>query len=174
MTRVLASTVLLLTLFVVAPVPHAQVSPSAASDLVALLGANGLTRDSNGDAIADAVAARVIVPAAPALEDSLAAANIAARLGFETSALTLPLVVRDDQPEARTAIVPILVGRGNSLVRASATKNEIAVAGLKPGQGLIAVIPSPFGTGTAIVVTGGDDKGTLAAANVLAGRLPRL
>jgi hypothetical protein len=31
------------------------------------------------------------LPDAPTLEDSTAAANLAARLGFETSALSLPL-----------------------------------------------------------------------------------
>ncbi len=156
------------------PRPFAQTPAAPPADLVSLFAANGLTRDTNGDGIADTVAARVIVPAQPALEDSLAAANLAARLGFETSAFSLPLVVRDDQAEARSSALPILVGRSNSFVRALAAKNELALTALKPGQGLIALVSSPFGNGPAIVVAGGDDKGTLAAANVVAGRLPRL
>jgi hypothetical protein len=58
-------------------------------DLASFFGPRGLTRDGNGDGIADTVAARVIVPAIPALEDSTAAANVAGRLGFETSSLSL-------------------------------------------------------------------------------------
>ena len=55
--------------------------------------AAGAVRDTNGDGLADSVAARVIVPADPAVEDVQAAANIAGRLGFETTALTLPIVM---------------------------------------------------------------------------------
>jgi len=56
--------------------------------------AGGAVRDTNGDGLADSVAARVIVPAEPAVEDIQAAANIAGRLGFETTALSLPIVWR--------------------------------------------------------------------------------
>ena len=51
--------------------------------------AAGAVRDTNGDGLADAVVARVVLPAEPAIEDVQAAANIAGRLGFETTALTL-------------------------------------------------------------------------------------
>ena len=57
--------------------------------------AAGAVRDTNGDGLADAVAARVVVPAEPTIEDVQGAANIAGRLGFETTALTLPIVVGD-------------------------------------------------------------------------------
>jgi hypothetical protein len=72
-------------------------------------GTNGLVRDTNGDRIADDVAARVIVAAAPSRDDSAAAANIAARLGFETSALSLPLVLRDNDVSEASKIqcIPI-------------------------------------------------------------------
>src|SRR5512143_2334723 len=59
--------------------------------------ARGIVRDTNGDGLADTVAARVIVPAEPSGEDVEAAANIAARLSYETTAMTLPIVARDDQ-----------------------------------------------------------------------------
>jgi len=56
---------------------------------------SGAVRDTNGDGIPDTIAARVIVPASPAHEDVEGAATIAGRLGYETSAMTLPVVVRD-------------------------------------------------------------------------------
>ena len=76
------------TVPVMADAPHPQT-------LTALVAANSLTRDTNGDGLADSVAARVIIPANPSLADLEAATNLAARLGYETTALTLPLVVRD-------------------------------------------------------------------------------
>ena len=154
--------------------PRAQLSEPSLG-LAAYFGAAGLVRDTNGDGLADSVAARVIVPAEPALEDSLAAANLAGRLGFETTALTLPLVVRDtDGDLAHTGIVPVFVGRANRFVRDLAAQGAISLDGLLPGQGLIAVVRSPFTDGGALVVAGGDDKGTLAAGTMMAARLPRL
>ena len=74
--------------------------------LTAIVGPqSSLTRDTNGDGLADSVAARVIVPAAPTLGEMEAATNLAARLGYETTALTLPLVIRDQRRvEVRASI----------------------------------------------------------------------
>jgi hypothetical protein len=136
---------------------------------------NGLVRDTNGDQIADDVAARVIVAAAPSRDDSAAAANIAARLGFETSALSLPLILRDnDVSQASKIAIPILLGHTNTFVMRLVERGDIALSGLEPGQGLIAVVPSPLGGPAGLVVAGKDSKGTLAAATELAARLPRL
>ena len=152
--------------------PQAQPAPPVL-DLAALFGPHGFVRDTNGDAIADRIAARIVVPASPSIEDSLATANIAARLGFETSALSFPLVVRDPGPPTGADVV-VLVGKENRFVRDLMARGDLAPAALAPGQGLIAVTASPAGSGRAVVVTGADDKGTLAAGTVLAARLPRL
>src|SRR5438876_11943364 len=78
--------------------------------LTALVGPKSLTRDTNGDGLPDIVAARVIVPADPSLADVEAATNLAARLGYETTALTLPLVIRDnDVPQPAAVVVTVLV-----------------------------------------------------------------
>ena len=92
--------------------PSGQTPVAAPGDLTGLFGPRGLVRDSNGDSLADRVAARIIVPAVPTIEDSAAAVNFAARLGFETRSLTLPLVQRDNGVREPAAIeVPIIVGR---------------------------------------------------------------
>src|ERR1700754_3498147 len=52
-----------------------------------------MAQDTNGDQIADAICGHVIVPKSPSAAENTAAANFAARLGYETSALTLPIVV---------------------------------------------------------------------------------
>src|SRR4029077_5501998 len=79
--------------------------------------AAGAVRDTNGDGLADTVAARVILPADPSIEDIQAAANIAGRIGFETTALTLPVVLRaPDVAQPASVAVPIVVGRSNPFV----------------------------------------------------------
>jgi len=134
----------------------------------------GVVRDTNGDGLADTVVARVMVPARPAAEDVLAASNIAARLGFETMAMSLPLVLREDAVgRGGDAVLPILVGREHTLIKKLAAEGKIDLKSLSAGQGLIAIVPSPFGGPDGIAVAGGDDEGTLAAANELAARLPR-
>jgi hypothetical protein len=136
---------------------------------------SGIVRDTNGDALADAVAARVILPARPAAEEIEAATNLAARLGFETTALSLPIVVRDhDVQQPDSIALPILVGRENALVAKISGRGDLNLQSLKPGQGLIVAVSSPLGGGDGVVVAGSDPAGTLAAANELAARLPRL
>jgi hypothetical protein len=133
------------------------------------------TRDTNADGIPDDIVARVIVPAAAAPEDVAAAANIAARLGFETMALSLPVVARDGEISRPAEVVlPILVGRENRFVRKLVEAGRLDLQALRPGQGVVAVVPSPLGGADGIVVVGADGEGTLAAADELAGRLPRL
>src|SRR5262245_14642514 len=152
-----------------------QAPASSPLDLIALFGARGLTRDANGDGIADTVAARLVLPDTPTLEDSTAAANLAARLGFETSALSLPLAVRESAVQQAAGLeIPIVIGRGATAVKALNDRGAIRLADLSPGQGLIAAVRAPLGGGDGLVIAGGDDKGTLAAANVAAARLPRL
>ncbi|HEV2983290.1 MAG TPA: M14 family zinc carboxypeptidase [Vicinamibacterales bacterium] len=152
---------------------HADVR--GAHSLTAIVGAQGLTRDTNGDGLADTVAARVIVPASPTLGEVEAATNLAARLGYETTALTLPLVIRDsDVAQPGSIDVPILVGRTNRFVQRLVDGKALDLAALKPGQGLIAAVASPLGGGDGLVVAGGDDEGTVNAGVELAARLPRV
>src|SRR6185503_20973766 len=62
----------------------------------------------------------------------------------------------------------------NRFVRQLTNSRAIDVASLKPGQGLIAAVPSPLGGGDGLIVVGGDDEGTLNAGIELAARLPRV
>ena len=158
-----------------APTPSAQPASGAPPDLASFFGPRGLVRDSNGDALNDHIAARIIVPATPSREDGLTAANIAARLGFETTSMSLPLVLDDNTvPQPAGIDVPILVGRSNAFVRKLADAGAIDLQALRPGQGLIAAVRSPLGGGDGLVIAGGDDTGTLAAGTHVAARLPRL
>src|SRR6516165_3383916 len=78
----------------------------------------GAVRDTNGDGLPDTIATRVIVPATPTSEDVEGAATIAGRLGHETSAMTLPVVVRDSELSQPGGItLPILIGRENQFIK---------------------------------------------------------
>lgn len=149
---------------------------SVANSLASLYDvASGAVRDSNGDGLADSVAARIIVPADPTIEDIQAAANIAGRLGFETTALTLPVVIKaSDVPQGASIAFPILVGRGNPLIKKLTDQGALDLKDLKPGQALVTVVDSPLGGPAGIAVVGGDDAGTLNGATALAAYLPRL
>jgi hypothetical protein len=61
--------------------------------------------DTNGDGIADFINGHVVVPPDATAAECAAAANIAARIGYETSEFTPPLVV------AAAAGPRLLVGR---------------------------------------------------------------
>jgi hypothetical protein len=63
-----------------------------------------MAQDTNGDQIADAICGHVIVPKSPSAAENTAAANFAARLGYETSALTLPIVVAATGQMARVVL----------------------------------------------------------------------
>jgi hypothetical protein len=169
------ASVLVLLLVGGALIPNAAMRQTrdGGATLTTLFVPGGIVRDTNSDNIPDAVGARIVVPASPTVREIQAAANIAARLGFETSALTLPLVVRDADVTADDRIL-ILLGGSNAWVTKLGERSVIDLKGLQRGQGLIAAVPSPAGAGRAVVVAGPDDKGTLAAANEFASRLPRL
>ena len=175
--RVLATVVVLLVAF--AASPHRRAAGAGASRLDSLAAlfdlTRGIVRDTNGDGLADTVAARVIVPARASADDVEAATNIAARLSYETTALTLPIVVRDDEVPAPEGIaLPILVGRENRFVKKLIEKQAIDVKALAAGQGLLTLVESPLGGPDGLVIVGGDEAGTLAAGLELAARLPRL
>lgn len=138
-------------------------------------GAHAVVRDTNGDGLADTIAARVIVPDTPSPDDVEAATNIAARVAYETTAATLPFVLRDSEVREPAGVgFPILVGRDNRFVKQLIERGQIDIRSLRPGQGLVRLVPSPLNGPAGLVVVGGDDAGTLAASVELAARFPRV
>ena len=92
-----------------------------------------------GTGSADAVVARVIVPAKPSREDVAGATTIAARL-YETS----PYVAdRRPRKRCRTAVrcrLPDFGGRENEFVKKLVAQGSVDFKALKPGQGPVAVV----------------------------------
>ncbi|MEO6222290.1 MAG: hypothetical protein ABIP90_03505, partial [Vicinamibacterales bacterium] len=150
------------------------VAPPAGLRSVFSLAGGGL-KDTNGDGLVDSIAARVILAADASAEDVQVATNLAARLGYETTALTLPIALRVTDVQAPASIgLPIVVGRTNPFVKALVEKGVVLTKDLTAGQGVVAFVSSPLGGPDGIAVVGADDAGTLAAGTALAAYLPRL
>jgi len=125
-----------------------------------------MLQDTNGDGIVDFIAGKVVVPANSTAAENTAAADIAARLGFGSTGLTLPLVIPNESP--RLAVGPrIWIGSG-----AVPDKYRVAVYNystvLKEGEGGV------FAADGNLMVLGHDDAGLLAAAEGFASRAPYL
>src|SRR5687767_2061564 len=100
-------------------------APSSGLRSVFSLAGGGL-RDTNGDGLVDAVAARVILAADASAEDVQVATNLAARLGYETTALTLPIALRVTDVQTPASIgLPIVIGRTNPFVKALVEKGVV-------------------------------------------------
>jgi hypothetical protein len=143
------------------------------ADVRALFASGSMLRDRNGDGINDDVAVRIVVPANAGEAEFVAAANLAARLGYETSALDLGLLLRDDG--ARTFDMPVLFVGGSETAGGPGATRGVGAGGLAPGQGVLLPIPRAgrFGGGGARIL-GYDATGLLAVAAYAAGRHPTL
>jgi hypothetical protein len=129
-----------------------QTSTPEANHLLDPFATGWMLQDTNGDGIVDFVAGKVVVPEHPTAAENAAAANIAARLGFASMGLTLPLVIpanedRHDGPR-------LFVG------------GVAAPFPLQEGEGGV------FAVGGNLAIVGHDDAGLQAAAEAFASRAP--
>ena len=137
---------------------------SVPGDLTTLFEIGGLVLDTNGDEVPDFVNASLVTGESPTPAETRAAAEIAARLGFETMALDLP-VARGTAAEG----VLVVVGRGG-LAASGLVSPGVDPASLDAGEG--AVVVREADGRRWVVVVGGDDEGLVAAARMFAGVLP--
>jgi len=145
--------------------PVGQAPAPAIGGLPAFFQSGGAWQDRNHDDVIDFVDARLMLGSAPDDDELAAAADVAARLGYETSAMNLPVVTES------AAGTPIAVGR-SGLARAGLPLEAVGAATLAPGQGVVATLR--VGERDGLAVVGADGPGTRAAADVLAGRLPHV
>lgn len=128
------------------------------TDLRDVLAKGFLVQDRNGDGLVDFVPARVALAPRPHSAAVAAAANLAARLGYETTALD-PGLAADG---ARNA--PIVMVGDPASARA---------ADLGPAQGAFALLPTdataPLG---GVTLDGADATGLLAISGYVAARYP--
>src|SRR4051812_10044349 len=79
---------------------------SAPSSLSELFKPGIIFQDRNGDGVVDFVDARVALPENPTAGELAAAADVAARLGFETTAMNLPVARMDRARNAQESVGP--------------------------------------------------------------------
>jgi hypothetical protein len=146
------------------PVASTAQVVSPGFDLDGLFELGGLVADLNGDSVPDFVDATLVLGPRPDLYESLAATEIAARLGFETMAMNLPLEL--GVTASRTSIV---VGR-SGLAASGLAAPGVDPTSLDDGEGAVALREE--GGRTVLLVLGGDGPGLVAAARFFAGVLP--
>jgi len=143
-------------------------TPASRASLAAFFAPGVVFQDRNGDGAVDFVDARIALAEHPSPGELAAAADVAARLGFETSAMNLP--VARQRPAGDAADAPVVYIGAASLANSGTTLDAIGARGLKPGDGIVA----SFGGAAkpSILVAGGDDDGLASAAVMLGGHLP--
>ena len=134
------------------------------TDLATMFELGNLVLDTNGDGVPDLVNASLVLGDSPSVAVTAAAAEIAARLGFETMAMDLP-IMRGVTGDA----IPIVIGRGG-LSASGLASPGVDPTSLDTGEGVVAI--REVDGRTWILVLGGDDDGLLAAARLFAGVLP--
>jgi hypothetical protein len=155
-----------------------QAAPQAAPpepppDLQDVFAPGFLVEDGNGDGHADRVTALLVLPRNPGTAAAAAAANLAARLAFESYGFDPELLRSDDPAAGREGRSLVVVGRAESLLGAAGADPARALADLTPGEGSVTRLPPsdalPAG---GLWVAGADATGLLAATDYLAGRYP--
>ena len=163
-----------LGLALVLAVPSASSAQNAADsiglpeDLRDVFATGYILEDRNADEVVDFVNVRIVLPASPGEAQVTAAANLAARLGYETSAMNLGLTDTDGDDGRRYEVPVILIGgTGDDSGGGTGT------ARLAPGQGALSFLPEGerFTRG-GIHITGYDATGLITAAEYAAGRYP--
>lgn len=132
-----------------------------------------ILQDRNNDSIIDYINYRVILPEKPSEAEVVSAANISARLGYETSSLDFDNNSYDSD-EADSYDQPvIIIGSKNKILAKLSDGKDITGKGLKPGEGeIIFFSPDRFFKQGATIISGYDATGLIAAANYLSAYYP--
>ena len=145
---------------------RSEQAPAPSADLAAIFSPGDVLQDRNGDGFVDFINARIVLGDRPGAADVSAAADVAARFGFETLAMDLPVLSPADDVRGAT---PFIIGADGARRMGVALP---AAAMPAPGDGMI--LTTTARGGPAVLVLGGDAAGTMAAAELLAGRLPHV
>ncbi|MFC1556822.1 M14 family metallopeptidase [candidate division KSB1 bacterium] len=149
----------------------AQQAGPAISGLGSLFEEGYILQDVNADSVIDNVTVRILVPPDPSEAEITAAANIAARLGYETSGMDLDLLDTVSGERGQYDLPVILVGDSPSFTSWSDEPPDPLK--LAPGQGTLYYIePNETFRKGAVHLSGADASGLLAAADYFAGRYP--
>ncbi|HTK27988.1 MAG TPA: M14 family metallopeptidase [Vicinamibacterales bacterium] len=165
-------------LLLLSQTPGRTESAPAPAGLSAFFERGAVFQDRNEDDAVDFVDVRLVLPDRPSAGELAAAADVGARLGFETSAMDLPISRRPaqgDRPAKAFATQnengshpAVFIGR--RALPPGLTPDLAGATGLKPGDGVVSAFT--IEGKPAVVIDGPDDRGLEAAAVMLAGHLP--
>ena len=150
-----------LVLSISAATAHAQ---TARMDLATLYDLGNLVIDTNADSVPDLVNASLVLGETPTITEIAAAAEISARLGFETMAMDLPI-----QRGISADGILIVIGR-SGLAASGLSSPGVDPTSLDAGEG--SVVIRYANDRTWVLVVGGDDEGLMVAARLFSGVLP--
>jgi hypothetical protein len=146
-------------------------------DLATLYTSRGLFGGAGRIPLPASSNAKLYVPAGPA---GVAMANLAARMGLETTGLTLPIAAPADSTAARDIRTQSVIGGDSAIsqeaeqkLKAEDTAAEKMETPLAAGEGELRVVDNAF-TRRASVFARGDAAGQAAALGALADRFPNL
>jgi Zinc carboxypeptidase len=140
-------------------------APAPAGRLSDPFATGWMLADTNGDGIADFINGKIVVPAQPTAAENASAANFAARLGFGSTGLTPPLVVKAAHDMNSGPRIWVGIGAVPTSEPAYKRLTE-ALKHLEKGEGGV------FDLDGKLAVVANDDEGLLAAAEAYSARAP--
>ena len=156
---------------------NAAPNAPARLDLATLFTSRGLFGAAGRIPVPGSLNTHLFVPAGAA---GVAMANLAARMGLETTGITLPVASPADTAAARDVRTPAVLAGASPLAAEAERKlraNDTAAAqsetDLAPGEGELRIVDDAF-TRRPAVLARGDDAGAAAALGALADRFPNL
>jgi hypothetical protein len=146
-------------------------------DLATIYTGKGLFSGTAKMPIPSSLDSHLYVPGGPA---GTAMANLAARMGLETTGIALPLASPADGVASRSVRMHAVVAGDSRLtqevdrkLRTEDTAATQAETRLSPGEGELRIVDDSFGRRSAVFASG-DDAGSAAAIDLLSGHLPNL
>ncbi|MGP8246558.1 MAG: hypothetical protein ACLQVN_18825, partial [Bryobacteraceae bacterium] len=146
-------------------------------DLATLYTSRGLFGAAGRIPLPGSSNARLYVPAG---REGIAMANLAARMGLETTGMTLPIAAPADSAVPREVRTHALLAGNSPLAREAERKMRVqdtaaaeSETPLAAGEGEVRIVDDAFGRRSAVLALG-DGGGQAAAIGVLADRFPNL
>jgi hypothetical protein len=139
-------------------------------DLATLYTRRGLFRGSQRMPVPSNLDSQLYVPAGAA---GIAMANLAARMGMETTGISLPFAIPAEQAEAREIRTKSVVPESSAIGKEAVTKlrgESPAEPPVPAGSGELRIVDKAFGRRPAVLVRGDE----AAALSLLAGHFPNL
>ena len=146
----------------------AEATP-ARLDLATLYTMRGLFRGTPKMPIPSNLDSQLYIPAGKA---GMEMANLAARMGLETTGITLPLAKPASGVALREVRTKSVIAGENDLTKEALGKLSVQTS-LVPGEGELRIVDQAFGR-QATVLARGDDAGAAAAVRLLSSHFPNL